>query len=587
MKNTKNQLFLSRIKKIENNFFWSLASGIFLLVLLRGAVSAPPDSLAAPHKFLRVEKAGVASASILASRVGTDIMKQGGNAADAATAVAMALAVVYPQAGNLGGGGFLIYRPGEGGRPYVLDFRETAPAAASADMYLNPDGQPDARKSQLGALAVGVPGTVRGFYRFHRRFGKLSWRRVLEPAIRLAENGFPVDAHLRNVIRSKQKDLRRFPSTAAIFLPDGKLPEVGARLVQKDLARSLRTLALHGDRPFYQGEIARRIVASVKENGGIISLADLKNYRAVERLPLTIDYRGYTIYAVPPPSSGGVVMKGILQSLQRTNPADYPLHSARQIALLAELEKRYFALRNQFLGDPDFVQMPLKRLLSPRLAAALLADIDIRHPRPSAEINPENLITLESNETTHFSVLDPQENAVSVTYTLNGLFGSKLVAAGTGILLNNEMDDFTAKPGASNQFGLVQGKANSIAPGKRMLSSMCPVVVVRGRQLMGLWGSPGGPTIITSVLQVALHLIDYRLPLPRAIAVGRFHHQWLPDQIDIEESKFDPSVLKTLKQWGYPLVKTDHLGDVQAIWRLPDGWQLASDPRGNGYPAGF
>ncbi len=542
-----------------------------------------PDSLS---KTIFAGKAGVSSAHILASEAGVRILKQGGNAADAATAVAMALAVVYPEAGNLGGGGFLVYRSPDD-HVYVLDFREIAPALASHDMYLDSSGQVEPEKSRVGALAVGIPGTVRGFYQFHKKFGKLTWYDVLQPAVRLAADGFVVNKFLHNRIREDRKHFEQFPTSEKIFLPGGDVPGIGSVFVQHDLARSLEALALHGDRPFYEGEIAREIVKTSRQYDGILTLEDLRNYQPVERDPLIINYRDYSIFTVPPPSSGGVVIAGILGALSQPQAPLYPLHSARQIGLLAQLEENYFALRNRFLGDPSFADIPLTELLSPGLSRKILEGIDVSRPVPAAEINPDLLLAQESTETTHFSVLDSAENAVSVTYTLNGSFGSYLVAGNTGILLNNEMDDFAAKPGTPNMYGLVQGEVNAVAPGKRMLSSMTPLIVTQNGHLEGALGSPGGPTIITTVLQVLINKIDYKMSLSSAVESGRFHEQWVPDSIYYEENKFNAAVLKKLEQWGYRLVKRGAIGDVQAFWRTGDGWQFCSDPRGNGFPAGY
>ncbi len=556
-----------------------------LYFLLAGQTSGLFAQNTAFKKCISVPVAGVASAHIEASQVGRDILKNGGNAADAATAVAFALAVVYPQAGNLGGGGFLVYR--DSSAVYVLDFRETAPAAASRDMYLDREGHLQAEKSRLGGLAVGVPGTVRGFFRFHRKFGRLSWPQVIAPAIRLAERGFKLSEFQVNAIREAAADFRRFPRTAEIFLPGGTVPEAGEKFVQKNLARTLKSIALHGDEAFYQGQIARQIVKAVRENGGILGYEDLKNYRTVEREPVEISYRDFTIYAVPPPSSGSVVLAGILNSLKMADFSRFPFHSAQQIGLFAELEKRFYALRNQLLGDPAFVKMPLQRLLSPAFAAEIFSGVDYRHPEPADKISAAQLLGTERLETTHFSVVDEAERAVSVTYSLNGSFGSKLVAGNTGILLNNEMDDFAAKPGQANMYGLVQGEANSISPGKRMLSSMTPVIVTRNEQLAGVLGSPGGPRIITTVLQVLVNLIDYRMPLREAVAAGRFHDQWLPDSVYYEPGVVDAANLKKLEHWGYHLVKRNSIGDVQAIWRDGELWDICSDPRGNGLPSGY
>ena len=428
---------------------------------------------------------------------------------------------------------------------------------------------------------------MRGFYRFHQKYGRLPWKQVLQPAIRYASEGFEVNEYLHESLKYHQSDLNAFPSTREIFLPEGQVPAVGSKLVQTRLARALQAIAREGDRVFYEGWIARDIVETVRKYGGIISLEDLKNYRAIERQPIRIAYRGYEIISFPPPSSGGVVLGGILQALQSIQLQDYALHSAEQISLLTELEKHFFALRNHYLGDPEYVNIPLKQLLDPVLAQKIMSRIRVGHPIPTEEISPTKLLPTESTETTHFSVLDEKGNAVSVTYTLNGSYGSYLTTLQSGILLNNEMDDFAAKPGSPNMYGLVQGEANSIAPGKRMLSSMTPTIVTRKGQLEGILGSPGGPTIITTVLQVLIHKIDYRLTLQEAIEAGRFHHQWLPDKIFYEENRFESQNLITLEHWGYQLVKRNSMGDVQAIWRNGDSWKLCSDSRGNGYPVGY
>lgn len=552
----------------------------FYLLTFFLLIAVPLPGLSAGlSKSLWTDGGGVASAHPAASRAGVQILKAGGNAADAATAVALALAVVYPQAGNLGGGGFLVYADTTGS-PYVLDFRETAPAAAHKHMYEN---QPP-EASTLGGLAVGVPGTVKGFYHFQQKFGKLPWPKVVEPAIRLAEGGFEVNRFLEERLALYAEQLKKFPSTARIFFPGGKNLKAGDRLVQKDLARTLRVLALHGEKPFYSGEIAREIAKSVQLNGGVLTFEDLKNYRVKERRALEINYRGYSIYTVPPPSSGGVVLSGIFQALTDYTHRPLPWASPERIHLLAELEKHYFYLRNRWLGDPDFVQFPLQKLVSPELAKTVLRKI-----RPQTAGNPIDYQWMdgfvESEETTHFSVVDGEGRLVSVTYTLNGNFGCKLVAGNTGILLNNEMDDFAILPGRPNQFGLVQGEANTIAPGKRMLSSMTPCLVQKNGAWVGAVGSPGGPTIITTVLQVLLNKIDYEMTLPEALKAGRFHAQGIPDSIKIERQRFPEETVKKLEQWGHRFVEEDYIGDVHAIWRSGEGWEICSDPRGIGYPA--
>lgn len=537
-------------------------------------------------KTILVQHGGVSSDDILASNVGVEILKNGGNAADAATAVAMALAVVYPQAGNLGGGGFLIHRSSDG-EVFVLDFREIAPQKAHPKMYLNVKGDLIPESSLIGGLAVGVPGTVKGVYRYHQKYGNLPWYQVLEPAVKLAEDGFVIGKFLADRLKENEKYFKRFSPTSLIFMPKGKTLEAGDKLYQKNLAQTLREIALHGDVVFYKGEIGKEIAKTVRKHGGILSFDDLRSYQTIKREPIIIEYRDYTIYAVPPPSSGGIVINAILNSLKKLELNKYALNSAEYISLLSELEKLFFAFRNQYLGDPDFVEMPLEKLLSPAFAERVAKTIRIGHPKPALELSIIEYLGQESEETTHFSVIDSAQNAISVTYTLNANFGCKLVAGSTGILLNNEMDDFSAKPGSPNIYGLVQGEPNMIVPGKRMLSSMCPIIVTRDDKLVGVLGSPGGPMIITAILQTLLNLIDHHMSLDQAIATGRFHHQWLPDSIYYEKGKLNLGELKRLEQMGYGLVKRNHLGDVQAIWQSENGWQISSDPRGNGYPSGY
>ena len=556
---------------------------LFLLLFLIPAwlysqAEGNQKSISAPH-------GGVASADSLASEIGVAVLQKGGNAADAATAVAMALAVVYPQAGNLGGGGFLIHRSAKG-EIYVLDFRETAPAAISPESYLDENGEVIPELSQVGGLAVGVPGTVRGFYQFHQKFGKIPWYEVLEPSIELAENGFSVGSQLATLLKENEKYFKNFPSTELIFMPHGQVLQAGDILYQDNLAHTLREIALHGDEPLYDGEIGREIVKSVQMYGGVLSMDDLTNYQPIVRDPVVIHHKSYTIYGLSLPSSGGVLLSEILESLKYTDLDRYAFNSAGYISLLAELEKVYFGFRNEYLGDPDYAEIPLSRLLSPTLARSVSEKVRVGYPITISQSLLAEWLK-ESEETTHFSVVDSFDNAVSVTYTLNDNFGAKLVAGSTGIILNNEMDDFTIKPGQPNIYGLVQGEANLVGPGKRMLSSMCPVIVTKEGELVGALGSPGGPKIITVVLQMLLNLIDQEMTLDLAINAGRFHHQWIPDSIYYETGKFSDAVLKKLEQWGYGLVKRDRIGDVQAIWRGDDVWQLSSDPRGNGYPRGY
>jgi len=559
------------------NFFHIL----FLFLFLIGFSTGSPATI-------QVDKAGVAASEPLAATEGIKVLQEGGNAIDALITVAFTLSVTYPRAGNLGGGGFIIYfSPGK--EPYALDFREMAPAKATPDMFWNKKGVPIPEKSRFGALAVGVPGTVKGLYEAHRKFGKLPWKRLLQPAIRYAMNGFPVYEALHKLLKRYQERFRTFPESYRIFYPNGEIPQVGDIFIQKDLGYTLQLIAEQGDAAFYEGPVAEMIEKTMKKYGGLITVKDLKNYRAIERKPVRIDYRGYQIFSMPPPSSGGLVLKGILNTVAQIELANkYEHNSTDYIAFLSEAEKHWFANRNLYLGDPDFVKIPYQ-LFSPNRAQKIYRQISVERPFPSQKMEQysEILQQREKSQTTHISIVDPAGNAVSMTYTLNGNFGSYLVAGGTGILLNNEMDDFAARPGYPNLFDLVQGKANEIQPGKRMLSSMTPTIVLKNDQLTGILGTPGGSTIITSVLQVLLNKIDYNMTLDSAVNSGRFHHQWLPDTIYYEKDKFNPQVLKELQIRGFRIRQRNRIGDVQAIWRNDSGWEVSSDPRSTGVPKGF
>lgn len=559
---------------------------LFALLLLFGSISCQQQ----PPKSITVSSAGIACAEPHAAAAGLQILKRGGNAIDALVATGFALAVTYPRAGNIGGGGFLLYRSNEGAVS-ALDFRETAPAAAAYDMYWDADGNLLSDKSLIGALAAGIPGTVRGLYRSHQKYGSLSWKELLQPAIELAREGFPVDRSLSDLLQYKETIFRQFPESYRIFFPRGKAPQPGEILRQEDLANTLQLIAEQGDAVFYEGEIARRIVAAVQKRGGIFSEEDFRSYTAIEREPVEIAYRNYLLYSMPPPSSGGLVMQGILNTLREIDLGKtYPHNSVDYMAYLSEVEKRWYARRNVYLGDPAFVEIPYPLFSSPESAQAVAQSVSLTTPYPSEKL-PEFSQALsyrkEAQETTHISILDEAGNAVAMTYTLNDNFGSCLVAEGTGILLNNEMDDFAVKPGAPNLYGLVQGWANAVEPGKRMLSSMTPTIVEKDGELAGILGTPGGSTIITSVLQVALNKIDYKMTLDAAMAAGRFHQQWLPDSVYYEEGKFSAQDLKELQGRGFKLKAVKRLADVHAIWKVGNRWEICCDPRGTGFPVGY
>ena len=534
----------------------------------------------------------VASTRPIASRVGAEIMERGGNAVDAAVAVGLALAVVWPSAGNLGGGGFLLVRRADG-KAEVIDYRERAPMAATRDMYLDKQGKLVPGSSTVGWRAAAVPGTVAGLALAHERHGALPWKELLEPARRLAAEGFVVDAHLASSLRSSEKLLSQFPATARVLLPGGKPPEVGDRLVQKDLAATLARLADKGPREFYQGETARLLVADMKAHGGLITAGDLAEYRATVREPLRGSYRGHDILTVPPPSSGGIVLLEELNILERFPVGQLPWGSADSIHLQVEAMRRAFADRGALLGDADFVKVPVRGLISKDYAKKRAATIDPRRATASKALGPDSPLPYESAQTTHFSVVDTAGNVVSNTYTLNGSYGCGAIAEGTGMLWNNEMDDFAAAPGQPNMFGLVQGEANAIAPRKRPLSSMTPTIVVKDGKALFAVGSPGGPTIINTVLEVIVNVIDYGMNLRQAINAPRVHHQFLPDVLFTEVSGTAPETRAALEARGHTVAPRPpfgtHIGDAQGIYIDPrSGVRYgASDPRMGGAPAGY
>ncbi|TCP09115.1 gamma-glutamyltransferase 1 [Crenobacter luteus] len=532
-------------------------------------------------------RAMVASEHALATRVGVDVMRQGGNAVDAAVAVGLALAVVLPNAGNLGGGGFLLFHDAARRDTVALDFRETAPARASRDMYLDEAGQVVPGRSLDTHLAVGVPGTVAGLAHAHRRWGTLPLATLAAPAIRLAERGFAVSPTLARMLEVERERLGRWPSSRAVFFRDGRPLRAGETLVQRDLARSLRLIARDGEAAFYRGAIADAIVAEMARHGGLIGTADLRAYRVVERRPVEGEYRGYRVQSMPPPSSGGTHIVQLLKLVERYPLAQLGANSAQTVHYLAEAMKLAYADRAEYLGDPDFTRVPVAGLTSRAYADALARRIDPARPTPAAAIRPGRPQDFESPQTTHYSIVDTRGNAVAVTYTLNLNFGSGIVAAGTGILLNNEMDDFSAKPGVPNAFGLIGGEANAIAPGKRPLSSMSPTLVLKDGRPWLVTGSPGGARIITTTLQTVINAIDFGMNPAESAATPRVHHQWLPDELRVEKG-LSADTLALLRQRGHTVVVRPTMGRTQTIQFGPDGLYGASDPRNpDGAAAGF
>jgi gamma-glutamyltranspeptidase/glutathione hydrolase len=529
----------------------------------------------------------VATTDVRATRVGLDILQKGGNAVDAAVAIGFALAVVHPQAGNIGGGGFAVIRLADGATA-ALDFRETAPLALIAEDYLDDEGKPtDA--SRVGHLAAGVPGTVAGLAELHRRYGSLPWADLIAPAIDLAQNGFTVDERLNRSLASKETVLRQFRSTEQIFFPGGGPPRVGSTFRQSLLAQTLRLIAAEGKNAFYRGRIADLIVEEMQKGGGLIVREDLGRYQAKWRDPITFEYRGHTVISMPPPSSGGVTLAEILNVLEGYNLGQLGFNTAESVHLIVESFRRAFADRNFYLGDPDYVDMPIERLISDDYAAELRAGISRSRASRSESFNRVPLLK-EGTNTTHFSIVDSAGNAVALTYTLNSSFGSGVVVGRAGFFLNNEMDDFTVRAGYPNQFGLVQGDNNLVGPGRRPLSAMTPAIVLNPEgELRMVVGSPGGPKIITAVAQVIIDVIDFGMDVRTAVDAPRVHHQLLPDRVQIENNGMDPMTRSALAGMGHDLApNAGYFGDVQLIVREPDGTlRGASDPRRGGRALGY
>ena len=535
---------------------------------------------------VRAEHAVVVTTDSIASEIGAGIMERGGNAVDAAVAVSFALAVVNPQAGNIGGGGFMVVRMADG-TAAALDYREKAPLAATRDMFLDADGNVS-DKSMVGHLASGVPGSVMGMWEAHRRFGTLPWAELVEPAALLAD-GFEVHQRFRRNITSSLQGLRRFAATAATYLPGGRIVELGETFRQPELAATLRRIRDQGTEGFYGGETADLIVAEMERGEGLITHQDLDAYRAVWRDPIEFTYRGHTILSMPPSSSGGATMAEMANILEPYDLGGLPWHSGEMVHLLVEAWKRSYADRNTYLADTDFVDIPLQRMTSKVYAAERGADISER-ATPSTDIGPGLGPPAEGENTTHISVVDADGNAVAVTTTLNSFFGSKVMVTGAGFVLNNEMDDFTAKPGTPNQYGLVQGANNAVGPGKRMLSAMTPTVVLNpAGELFFVTGTPGGATIITTVFQTIVNVIDYGMNVVQAVNAPRIHHQHLPDQIRFEPGGLPRGVVSDLEARGHTMSERSGIsGDVEAIMVMPDGTlEAAADPRRGGAAVGW
>ena len=546
-----------------------------------------PSAQAATHNYdyemnvfrpVEAKNGMVATEQHLASQIGLEILKKGGNAVDAAVAIGFSLAVSLPNAGNIGGGGFMIVHNAAENKTIALDFREKAPAAAKATMYQDEIGNIIPRKSWYTHQAVGVPGTVAGLAHAQSQWGSLPLAQVLQPAIDLAEQGYEVSPTLGKLLQVEKDNLGQWPSTKAIFFKDDAPLQAGDKLVQKDLAASLKLIAEQGPDAFYKGAIADEIVRDQAAHDGLITKEDLANYQAVEREVVRGTYKGYEIVSMPPPSSGGIHIIQMLNTLEHLPIKESGVNSAKTISLIAETMKRAYADRSEYLGDSDFVKVPMKELMSKKYAKAIANEVLKGDITPAQTIKSANLTPYESDQTTHYSVVDKKGNAVAVTYTLNLNFGSGIVAGNTGILLNNEMDDFSSKPGTPNAFGLIGGSANAIEPNKRPLSSMSPTMVLKDGKPWLVTGSPGGARIITTVLQQIINTIDFGMNAAAATNTPRFHHQWLPDELRLELG-FSPDTIQMLENAGYKVSIKPSMGRTQTIQVIDDTMYGYSDPR--------
>lgn len=562
---------------------WPLQKALLLLLVVISQLSMAAQPAIIDHQSIFHPVVGregmVASQEALASRIGLDILQQGGNAVDSAVAVGFALAVTLPKAGNLGGGGFMLVHLADKDQTVAIDYREMAPLGASRDMFIGPDGEVDQHLTRNSYRSAGIPGTVAGLLHALREYGTMTPAQVIRPAFKLAREGFVLSHALAEELKSRRSQLTRSEAGSKVFYKaDGSAYRAGEHFVQKDLAWSLEQIAKHGEKAFYRGEIAKRFVADSNKHQGLIGFDDLAAYKVAEREPVRGDYRGYEVVSMPPPSSGGVHVLQMLNILEGYDLKAMGHNSADYLHVLTEAMKYAYADRSEYLGDPDFVGVPIEQLLSKQYAQRLSARIAFNQTRASDDIKPGKDIPFESHDTTHFSVADSQGNVVSNTYTLNFSYGSGIVVAGTGILLNNEMDDFSAKPGSPNAFGLLGGDANAIEARKRPLSSMTPTLVFRDDKPYLVVGSPGGSKIITAVLQVILNVLDHDMNIAEASSVPRIHHQWYPDVLNVERG-ISADTLQLLENKGHAIKASRALGSTQSIVLDQPLLYGASDPR--------
>jgi gamma-glutamyltranspeptidase / glutathione hydrolase len=576
-----------------NNYFNSTKTKTFPILLLLLSLFFTVNLDAATREPVRAEKAMVASQHKLASEVGADVMRRGGNAVDAAIAVAFALAVVYPEAGNIGGGGFMLVRFADG-RTVAIDYREKAPSAANRDIFVDANGEliKGEGSSTVGYRASGVPGTVAGMDLAFKKYGsgKLTWAQLIEPARKLAADGYILSYRLANLLKTYEKDLSKYEDSKRIFLNNGKFFKEGDRHIQTDLAATLGRIQKNGAKGFYEGETARLIAADMKRNNGLITEADLKNYQAKERTPLVGTYRGHQIISMPPPSSGGTVMLNVLNILESYDVRTMGWAASDKYHLLVESLRRAFADRAEYMADPDFADVPFQKLVDKNYARLRRETIDLNKASNSADIKAGEIAGKEPTETTHFTVVDPQGNVVSNTYTINDLYGSAVTVKGTGILLNDEMDDFAARPGKPNLFGLIQGERNKVEGGKRPLSSMTPTIVLRKDG--SVWfavGARGGPRIITAVLQTVINVIDHDMNIQQAIDSPRLHQQWFPDEIAFEPYGLSTDTRRALEKLGHKFAENPgYIASATGIMIDEKGTRFgAIDSRSDGEAIGF